>query len=154
MTNDEVKRLCSEKFRQSACVVVAKGNPRWHVAVCNLFACDPEHFFGTVKQHNFIAHLRKLHTRQASTAAYIQSASLRCVRGQEATQVLPGKLGTQPARRRLQVIRVFVCILEPRSIQHPHLRLHGTAENVVSDSDKFSGRLISALLVVKFQTRK
>src|SRR5258708_6727208 len=139
MANDDVKGLSIEQFRQLASVRVAKGNLRCHPAGFRLLACNPEHLFGTIKQHDLIAHTRELNTRKASATAHIESSPLRCLAGQEASHVLPCQLGTQPASSRLQVCSVFVRVLEPRSIKPPHLKLHGTAEHAISHTHKLTG---------------
>jgi hypothetical protein len=55
VTNDDVEGLSREEFSQLPSVGVAKRDLRRYLASFCVLACDPEHLFGTIEQHNLIA---------------------------------------------------------------------------------------------------
>ncbi len=76
MANDDVKGLRVEEARQLARVAVVKGDSRCHAIGFCLITRNSEHPLGTVEQHNFKAHPREQHTREAGAATHIESASV------------------------------------------------------------------------------
>ena len=99
VANDDVEGLSRKELTHLRGVGVAKRNLRRYPASFCVLACDPEHLFGTIEQHNLIVQPRELDARKACATTDIERAVFRCIARQEVSQVGPGQLGPQPARR-------------------------------------------------------